>query len=88
LVLARKLHVERLRPTWLVLPFACYVLSLLIGFVQVLMYRGTHFVLGDLAGGLKAYETLVSAQRKQLILPLLFLMAGIAFSVVVFVKLR
>jgi hypothetical protein len=69
------------------LPVLLYLLSLFIGFGQILLYRGVWLTIGDLRSGLDAYEALVAAQRRQLILPLIFSFAGLVATVVVAVRL-
>ncbi len=83
----KQLHVSRLSAVLLASPIFCYILSLFIGFGQVLFYRGARITLGDLDSGIRAYETVVSAQRKQLIVPLLFLLAGVVMVVIVTVRI-
>ena len=68
-------------------PMVFYILSLLVGFGQIVLYRGACLRLGDLGSGLKAYESVVSAQRKHLILPLIFLILGLAAVVTVIICL-
>jgi hypothetical protein len=84
---AKQLPIERLQPILLGLPIVFYILSLLTGFGQVLLYRGANLTLGDLQSGVKAYEKVVSAQRKHLVLPLIFLFAGLAAVTIVIVEI-
>ena len=83
----KQLHVNRLSAVLLASPILCYMASLLIGFGQVLFYRGARITLGNLDSGIAAFETVVKAQRRQLILPLLFLLAGLIAVVLITVKL-
>ena len=79
-------HVSRISAVVLALPIVCYVGSLLIGFGQVLFYRGARITLGDLASGVAAFESVVSKQRRQLILPFIFLLLCMGAMSVVIVK--
>jgi hypothetical protein len=83
----RQFHASQIPTALLASPIAFYILSLLAGFGEVLFYRGSRITLGDLESGIDAYETVVSAQRRQLILPLLFLLAGVTAVVIITVKL-
>lgn len=83
----QRLRVGKLHPTVLGLPILFYTVSLLISFGQVFFYRGAHFALGDLPSGLTAYEKVISAQRRQLVWPLGFLVAGLVSVTVVIVEL-
>jgi hypothetical protein len=65
------------------LPILFYILSLLSGFGQILLPRGARLIIGDLDSGVQAYEALVSAQRRQLILPLILSFAGLVATVVI-----
>lgn len=66
-----------------VLPIVFYILSLISAFGQVARYRGTSLVIGDLLSGIEAYEAVMAAQRKHLILPLFLSLAGIVSVIVV-----
>jgi hypothetical protein len=68
-------------------PIAFYIASLLVGFGQTMLYRGARIRLGDLESGMEAYEAVVSAQRKQLILPSIFLFLGLIAVVIVILDL-
>jgi hypothetical protein len=82
-------HIRSYRagPFWLGLPIGCYTISLLISFGQVFFSRGTSLVIGDLTSGFQAYERVIAAQRRQLIWPLVFLVAGLAGVTIVIVRL-
>ncbi len=82
----QRLGAGKLHPVVLGLPILFYTVALLISFGRVFLYRGTHFVLGDLEGGLAAYEALVAEQRRQLVWPLVFLIAGLAAVTLVIVE--
>ncbi len=79
-------HITKLGIALAALPIAFYALSLLSGFLQIMLDRGDSLTLGDLSGGFTAYEARVSKQRKQLILPLAFLLLGLAAVVFVVVE--
>jgi hypothetical protein len=83
----KTMHVSRVSAVVLASPIICYVVSLLIGFGQVLLYRGARITLGDLASGVEAFESVVSKQRRQLILPLIFLLLGMGAVTLVIVKI-
>lgn len=80
-------HVSRISAVVLALPIVCYIVSLLIGFGQVLFYQGARITLGDLTSGVAAFESVVSKQRRQLILPLIFLLLGIGAVTLVIAKI-
>ncbi|HTX40991.1 MAG TPA: hypothetical protein VMD25_04130 [Acidobacteriaceae bacterium] len=82
----QRLRAGALHPIVLGLPILFYTISLLISFGQVFFYRGARFSLGDLPEGFEAYERVVAAQRRQLIWPLVFLIAGLAAVTVVIVE--
>ncbi|MGB6131458.1 MAG: hypothetical protein WBG54_06740 [Acidobacteriaceae bacterium] len=82
----QRLRISKLHPAVLGLPILFYTVSLLISFGQVFFYRGAHFALGDLEKGLEAYEEVTSEQRRQLVWPLVFLVAGLAAVTVVIVE--
>jgi hypothetical protein len=86
-VLRQVQHITRSGIVLAALPIVFYVLSLIIGFLQIMLDRGDSLTLGDLPGSFKAYEARVSTQRKQLILPLTFLLFGVTAVVVVVVEI-
>ncbi len=83
----QRLNIGKIHPILLGLPIAFYTISLLISFGQVFFYRGAHFALGDLESGLKAYEEVISEQRRQLVWPLVFLVGGLVSVTVVIAEL-
>lgn len=82
----QRLRISKLHPAVLGLPILFYTVSLLISFGQVFFYRGAHFALGDLEKGLEAYEEVISEQRRQLVWPLVFLVAGLGAVTVVIIE--
>ena len=66
-----------------VLPIVLYILSLISAFGQVALYHGARLVIGDLHNAFEAYEAVIAAQRKQLILPLFLSLAGIVSVIIV-----
>lgn len=83
----KQVGVDRIPTLVAALPIVFYILSLLSGFGQILLYHGARIIIGDLLSGLEAYEAIVTAQRKQLILPLIFSFAGLVSVVIVTVYL-
>lgn len=84
---SKQLSLEKLPVIILVLPIFFYLLSLIIGFLQLILFRGARVILGDIHSSFEAYEAIVSAQRKQLILPLVLLLAGITSVIIVVILL-
>lgn len=80
-------HITKFGIVLAALPIFCYVLSLIIGFLQIVLDHGDSLTLGDLPGSFAAYEARVSTQRKQLVLPLAFLLLGVAAVVFVVVEI-
>lgn len=83
----KQVGIDRIPALLAASPIVFYILSLLSGFGQILLARGARITLGDLISGMEAYEAVVSAQRKQLILPLVLLFAGLVAVIVVTVYL-
>lgn len=83
----KQLHVNRMSAVELALPIIFYILSLMVGFGQVMLYNGARITLGDLASGVRAYESVVSKQRRQLIVPLIFLLLGLGAVTMVVVRI-
>jgi len=80
---SKNLGINRLPYLLAAAPIVFYTLSLVIGFGQLMLYRGARITIGDLVSGLEAYEALVSAQRKQLIAPLILSFCGLATVVII-----
>jgi hypothetical protein len=85
---SKQLSLETLPAIILVLPIFFYMLSLLTGFLQIILFRGARVILGDLRSGFNAYEAIVNAQRKQLIMPLVLTLAGITSVIIIAICLR
>jgi hypothetical protein len=83
----KQMHVNRISAFVLASPIVFYIVSLLVGFGQVLLYSGARITLGDLESGVKAFESVVSKQRRQLILPLIFLLLGMGAVMLVIVRI-
>jgi hypothetical protein len=79
----KQVGIDRIPKVAAAAPVVLYVFSLLAGFVQTILYRGAPITLGDLRSGMQAYETVVAAQRRQLILPALLLLGAIVANGVV-----
>ena len=79
----KEIGIDKIPALVAALPIVCYLLSLVSSFGQMALFRGERLTLGDLLSGMEAYEALVSAQRKQLILPLSLSLAGLLAVVVV-----
>lgn len=85
--LGKQIGIDKIPAIVVALPIVFYTLSLLSGFVQIVLYRGAQITLGDLISGVKAYETVVSTQRKFLILPLILSFAGLVSLAIVITQL-
>jgi hypothetical protein len=83
----KQAHVDKISAILLAMPIVFYILSLLTGFVQVILYRGAKLTLGDFESGVKAFEAVVRKQRRQLILPLLLMLMGLGSVLLVIEKI-
>jgi hypothetical protein len=54
-----------------------------MGLGELLAYKGAKIVIGDLQSGVRAYEEVVAAQRRQLVLPVILLIAGFIAEMIV-----
>ena len=67
-------------------PVACFGLSLLVGLIHAIAYRGGDFEYGDLESTLSAYEKAVTARKRQLLGPCVLTLLGIGSFAFVIAK--
>lgn len=79
----KQLHMNKLSPWQVGLPLIFYIVALLVGLGELLAYKGAKIVIGDLQSGVRAYEEVVAAQRRQLVLPVILLIAGFIAEMIV-----
>ena len=60
------------------LPVILFTASLCVLFGTAALYRGGNFVLGDFDSTLSAYESVLRSRRRQVVVPALLTIAGIA----------
>lgn len=83
----KNVGMNRLSPVLAALPIIFYSLSLIVGFGQIMLYQGKRIIIGDLISGFDAFESIVSIQRKQLIVPLILSFLGLGSLVLIAIRL-